>query len=70
MESANQENIIEEHQSLLYFTKLKKLNLNCEANPKDLLMRLTSKEELQAQAKDKEIMNLKTSIPPGTIPYL
>ena len=27
MESANQENIIEEHQSLLYFTKLKKQNI-------------------------------------------
>jgi hypothetical protein len=57
-----------EIQSLLSFQGkfLKKLNLSGEGTPKDLLMRLTSKEELQAQAKDKEIMNLRTTIPPGT----
>ena len=56
-----------EMQALLAFQAkfLAKLNLNTEGNPKDLLMRLTSKEELQAQAKDKEILNLKTSIPKG-----
>ena len=56
-----------EMQGLLAFQAkfLAKLNLNTEGNPKDLLMRLTSKEELQAQAKDKEILNLKTSIPKG-----
>jgi len=52
-------------QSLLAFQAkfLAKLGLNSEGNPKDLLMRLTSKEELQMQAKDKEILNLKDNIP-------
>ena len=54
-----------EMQSLLAFQAkfLAKLGLNSEGNPKDLLMRLTSKEELQMQAKDKEILNLKDNIP-------
>lgn len=44
---------------------MRKLAMNTEGEPKDLLMRLTSKEELQVQSKDKEIMNLKTQIPEG-----
>ena len=44
-----------EMQSLLSFQAkfLTKLGLNSEGNPKELLTRLTSKEELQMQAKDK-----------------
>lgn len=40
--------------------------MSTEAEPKDLLMRLTNKEELQAQSKHKEIGNLRHAIPEGT----
>ena len=58
-----------EIQALLAFEGrfLKKLAVATEADPKDLLMRLTSKEELQVQSKDKEILNLRTEIPEGNI---
>lgn len=39
--------------------------MTTEAEPKDLIMRLTNIDELQAQSKDKEIVNLKHSIPEG-----
>lgn len=45
---------------------MRRLSVSTEAEPKDLLMRLTNKEELQAQSKNKEIVNLKNSIPEGT----
>lgn len=45
---------------------MRRLSVSTEAEPKDLLMRLTNKEELQAQSKNKEIVNLKNAIPEGT----
>ena len=50
-----------EIQGLLGFegTFLKKVGMGVECDPKEVLLRLTSKEQLQAQSKDKEIHNLR-----------
>ena len=51
-----------EIQGLLSFegTFLKKVGMGVECNPKEVLLRLTSKEQLQAQSKDKEVYNLRS----------
>ena len=51
-----------EIQSLLDFEGvfLRRLGFPMENEPKDLLMKLTNKLDLQIQSKDKEIHNLRT----------
>jgi hypothetical protein len=50
-----------EIQGLLDFegVYLKRLGFQMEGDPKDLLMKLTNKLDLQIQSKDKEIHNLR-----------